>query len=117
MMDETMGRTMYGPGGAGPIGVGPIGAGPIGAGPIGAGPDKMIDRNIDDHPGTPMLVCRNLSKTYGSTPALRNVDLTLLSGRIVGLVGPNGSGKTTLDRKSTRLNSSHPTTSRMPSSA
>ena len=43
-----------------------------------------------------ILECRALSKDYGSVHALRDVDLTLDSGRIVGLVGPNGSGKTTL---------------------
>ena len=46
--------------------------------------------------GRPVLECRNLTKFYGKTPALRNVNLSLESGRIVGLVGPNGSGKTTL---------------------
>ncbi len=43
-----------------------------------------------------MLECRALSKNYGSLEALRSIDLTLESRRIVGLVGPNGSGKTTL---------------------
>ena len=43
-----------------------------------------------------LLVCENLSKNYGSKPALKNVNLEIQSGRIVGLLGPNGSGKTTL---------------------
>ena len=43
-----------------------------------------------------ILECRGLSKNYGSIQALKNIDLSLDSGRIVGLVGPNGSGKTTL---------------------
>lgn len=43
-----------------------------------------------------ILRCENLSKQYGSVPALNNIDLTLQSGKIVGLLGPNGSGKTTL---------------------
>jgi len=37
----------------------------------------------------------NVSKTYGSKPALTNINLTLQSGKIIGLLGPNGSGKTT----------------------
>lgn len=40
--------------------------------------------------------CSNLTKVYGSKPALRSVDLELGKGRIIGLLGPNGSGKTTL---------------------
>lgn len=40
--------------------------------------------------------CRNLSKSYSGTVALKNVNLAVESGRIVGLLGPNGSGKTTM---------------------
>lgn len=43
-----------------------------------------------------VLICTELSKTYGQTRALNSVSLTLDSGKIVGLLGPNGSGKTTL---------------------
>ena len=38
------------------------------------------------------LECRNLTKKYGTKLALDGIDLTLDSGRIVGLLGPNGSG-------------------------
>ncbi len=44
----------------------------------------------------PIFECRNLTKSYGSAPALSNVNLAVESGRIVGLLGPNGSGKTTM---------------------
>lgn len=43
-----------------------------------------------------ILECQNVTKLYGSKPALKNFNLTLERGRIVGLLGPNGSGKTTL---------------------
>lgn len=43
-----------------------------------------------------VLKCCRLSKNYGSTLALNQVDLCLESGKIIGLLGPNGSGKTTL---------------------
>lgn len=43
-----------------------------------------------------ILECRGLSKRYGQKLALDHVELTLESGRIIGLLGPNGSGKTTL---------------------
>jgi len=38
----------------------------------------------------------NLTKKYQNKSALSNINLTLESGHIVGLLGPNGSGKTTL---------------------
>lgn len=44
----------------------------------------------------PIIHCQGLSKRYGSLQALDNLDLTVETGRIIGLLGPNGSGKTTL---------------------
>ena len=43
-----------------------------------------------------ILECGNLSKAYGQTVALCNVDLKIEAGGVVGLLGPNGSGKSTL---------------------
>ena len=43
-----------------------------------------------------ILECNDLSKNYGQKAALKNVNLTIEPGQIVGLLGPNGSGKTTL---------------------
>ena len=43
-----------------------------------------------------ILTCKGLSKRFGGTQALDQVDITIEPGRIVGLLGPNGSGKTTL---------------------
>lgn len=43
-----------------------------------------------------MIEIKNLTKLYGKTPALVDVNLSLQPGKIVGLLGPNGSGKTTL---------------------
>ncbi|MBO5137613.1 MAG: ATP-binding cassette domain-containing protein [Spirochaetaceae bacterium] len=44
-----------------------------------------------------MLVeLENLSKSFGKTKALDNINLCLEKGKIIGLLGPNGSGKTTL---------------------
>ena len=46
-----------------------------------------------------LVECRNLSHSYGKNKALENINLTIGSGKIVGLFGPNGSGKTTLIKK------------------
>ncbi|MBE6555052.1 MAG: ABC transporter ATP-binding protein [Ruminococcaceae bacterium] len=43
-----------------------------------------------------LIVTDRLSKSYGGLFALRDLSLSLDSGRIIGLLGPNGSGKTTL---------------------
>lgn len=45
-----------------------------------------------------LIEISHLTKTYGGNdiPALEDVNISLESGQIVGLLGPNGSGKTTL---------------------
>ncbi len=45
-----------------------------------------------------MIITSNLSKSFGSLPAVRQVDLHVAPGEIFGLVGPDGAGKTTLIR-------------------
>lgn len=43
-----------------------------------------------------ILKCVNLTKRYGGIVAIDNINLSIESGKIIGLLGPNGSGKTTL---------------------
>lgn len=43
----------------------------------------------------PAITIQNLHKNYGSTEALRGIDLEIQSGEIFALLGPNGAGKTT----------------------
>ena len=42
-----------------------------------------------------MLLISDLSKTFGGITALKNLNLEVHTGEVVGLIGPNGSGKTT----------------------
>jgi ABC-2 type transport system ATP-binding protein len=50
----------------------------------------MIESNAES-----VIRARALEKRYGSTTALRGIDLDVPSGRILGLIGRNGAGKTT----------------------
>lgn len=43
-----------------------------------------------------LVTIENLNKSYGRGPVLQSLNLTVNSGRIVGVMGPNGCGKTTL---------------------
>lgn len=42
------------------------------------------------------LELRNVSKSYGDTPVLKDVNLSLIEGEFVAIVGYSGQGKTTL---------------------
>lgn len=43
-----------------------------------------------------LAVMQGLTKVYGNTLAVNNLNLAIPRGKIIGLLGPNGSGKTTL---------------------
>ncbi|MDO9379008.1 MAG: ABC transporter ATP-binding protein [Nocardioidaceae bacterium] len=45
--------------------------------------------------GAARVVVRGLGKDFGDLRAVHDVDLTLRSGTVTGLVGPNGAGKST----------------------
>ncbi len=45
-----------------------------------------------------MLIFSQVSKSYGSTPALAPTDLHIQSGKTLALIGPSGCGKSTLLR-------------------
>lgn len=42
-----------------------------------------------------LLEVKDLSKSYSKKAVIRNIDLHVTTGEIVGLLGPNGAGKTT----------------------
>ena len=43
-----------------------------------------------------LLECKHLCKSYGCKSVLKDINLTIPRGKIVGLLGRNGQGKTTL---------------------
>lgn len=44
------------------------------------------------------IVLRNLTKSFGTTVAVRELNLTVPAGALYGVIGPNGAGKTTTIR-------------------
>lgn len=44
----------------------------------------------------PILEIHDLIVSYDQSPVLWNVDLSLPSGKLIGIIGPNGAGKSTL---------------------
>ncbi len=48
--------------------------------------------------GAPPIATDGLSKRYGDTVALADLDLTVNAGEVYGYLGPNGAGKTTTIR-------------------
>ncbi len=51
----------------------------------------------------PMIVCKGLTKTFGSLRAVDDLNLTVHSGELFGFLGPNGAGKTTSIKMMTGL--------------
>ena len=43
-----------------------------------------------------LLKLNHVSKQFGDKSILKDIDLTISSGKIIGLLGKNGTGKTTL---------------------
>jgi simple sugar transport system ATP-binding protein len=45
---------------------------------------------------SPIIDCRGIEKWYSGVHALKNINLSIETGELVGLVGDNGAGKSTL---------------------
>jgi len=43
-----------------------------------------------------LLKCESVSKSFGNKKVLKNINLTIPKGKIIGLLGKNGTGKSTL---------------------
>jgi phosphate transport system ATP-binding protein len=72
--------------------------------------DKLVDigatRDLPDKPvekGRGALVVKDLNAYYGTTIALKNINLTFRSQAITAIIGPSGCGKSTLIRCLNRL--------------
>lgn len=62
------------------------------------GSKSQLDRNGDElNPMNthPIIETQQLTKTYGGTPRVDQVNLKVQQGEIFGFLGPNGAGKTT----------------------
>lgn len=55
-------------------------------------PSSVVSPAID----TPMLEIKGLLKQFGGLKAVKDFDLSIQQGELVGLIGPNGAGKTTV---------------------
>jgi ABC-type polar amino acid transport system ATPase subunit len=52
---------------------------------------------------TPILKITNLHKSFGANEVLKGIDLDVMKGQLVFMIGPSGSGKSTLLRCCNRL--------------
>jgi nitrate/nitrite transport system ATP-binding protein len=56
----------------------------------------VLAAHVAPAPATPALDLRGVSKSYGQTEVLKDIDLSIAEGEFVAIVGFSGSGKTTL---------------------
>ena len=57
--------------------------------------ERNFKKRVNNN-GERILEVKNLSKSFGTSKILNNINFELYSGDVVGLIGPNGCGKTTL---------------------
>jgi ABC-2 type transport system ATP-binding protein len=65
--------------------------------PVGRGAEHP-GATVVAHESAPAIRTDGLAKSFGSTAALRPLDLEVAEGEVLGYLGPNGAGKTTTIR-------------------
>jgi ATP-binding cassette ChvD family protein len=62
--------------------------------------DDALEIQVASGPplGEKVIECKNLSKGFGDNLLIKDLNITIPRGAVVGLIGPNGSGKTSLFR-------------------
>ena len=53
---------------------------------------EFAARGARSSDATPIIECRDLHKWYSGVHALRDINLRIAQGEVVGLVGDNGGG-------------------------
>jgi ABC-2 type transport system ATP-binding protein len=57
---------------------------------------QMEDPSVDlSQQATPIIRIKNLFKSYGTKQVLKDINLDVYPGQIIGYIGPNGAGKST----------------------
>ena len=59
---------------------------------------QIIEANRKTAPMDEILHIKNLSKCYGDTKVLKNINISVKKGEVVVIIGPSGCGKSTLLR-------------------
>jgi ABC-type cobalamin/Fe3+-siderophores transport system ATPase subunit len=54
---------------------------------------KTEPNNPLSNMGNPILLAKNLTKSYNEKEVLKGIDLEIDKGQIIGYIGPNGAGK------------------------
>src|SRR5699024_11986565 len=59
---------------------------------------QLTDKNMQTSNKEEILSLKNLTIDFGGLRAVDNVDLSINSGELRGLIGPNGAGESTVDK-------------------
>ena len=77
--------------------------------PLNPEPNSASARPVPAHqleaiPSDPIIKVENVDFSYGDTPTLKQINLTIPRNQVTALIGPSGCGKSTLLRCFNRMN-------------